>query len=112
MISKKIYLDGQIRYNKHIMLDSYILEGIQKEYLLVVKTENKDEIMALIDRLYSSRLKWMKELAAELERSLYDTGSRRDSGKTRPKNQGKSATGNRGGRKKATNPINRSKSRP
>jgi len=93
------------------MLDSYILEGIENEYLLVVKTEDMNTILALIDRLNSSRLKWMKDLAADLERSLYDTGSRRDSSKTRPKDKGKSSTGDRGRRTKAANTQHRPKPR-
>ena len=93
------------------MLDSYVLEGIEDEYLLVVKSKDISKILALIDRLNSSRLKWMKDLAAELERSLYDTGSRGNSSKTGPKDKTAGSTGNRGGRKKATHSVNRSKSR-
>jgi hypothetical protein len=93
------------------MTDSYILEGIESEYLLVVKTEDVNTILAIIDRLGTSRLKYIKDLAAELEKSLHDDGSRRNSSKIGPKDKAKSTTSNKGRRTKAANPKYRSKPR-
>jgi len=93
------------------MNDAYILEGIEDEYLLVIKSQDQDSILALIDRLSTSRSKWMKELALLLEESLNDTGSRRYSGKTGPQNKTKGSNGDNRRRSKAANSQHRSKSR-
>lgn len=94
------------------MTDSYILEGIEKEYLLVVKTEDVNNILAIIDRMNTSRLKWMKDLAADLEKSLYDDGCRRNSSKVGPKDKAKGTVSNKGRRTKTANTQHRSKPRP
>jgi hypothetical protein len=57
------------------MLDSYVLKGVLDEYLLVIKTEDVKEILAIIDRMNTGRSKWLKDLALSLEQSLYDEGS-------------------------------------
>ena len=93
------------------MSDAYVLEGIEEEYLLVIKTENEESILAIIDRLNTSRSKWLKELALLLEESLHDTGSRRYSGETRPKNSPKGSNGDKRRRTKAANTKHRTKSR-
>ena len=93
------------------MTDSYILEGIENEYLLVVKTEDVNTILAIIDRLNTSRLKWMKDLAAELEKSLHDPGSRGYPSQTRSKDKTKSPTSNRDRRTKTGNSQHRAKPR-
>jgi len=93
------------------MNDAYILEGIEDEYLLVIKSQDQDSILALIDRLSTSRSKWMKELALLLEESLHDTGSRRHSSKAGSKNKTKSTTSDNRRRSKTANSQYRSKSR-
>lgn len=93
------------------MKDAYVLEGIEDEYLLVIKAQDQETILNIIDRLSTSRSKWMKELAQLLEESLHDTGSRRDSGKARPQNKTKSTTSDNRRRSKAANSQHRIKSR-
>jgi hypothetical protein len=93
------------------MSDAYILEGIEDDYLLVIKAEDQETILSIIDRLSTSRSKWIKELALILEESLHDTGSRRDSSKTRPKDTPKSTNGNKRRRTKTANTKHRSKPR-
>ncbi len=93
------------------MNDAYILEGIENEYLLVIKSQDQDSILALIDRLSTSRSKWMKELALLLEESLHDTGSRRDSSKIRSKDKTKSTNGNNRRRTKTADSQYRTKYR-
>ena len=93
------------------MSDAYILEGIEDEYLLVIKAEDQETILNIIDRLSTSRSKWMKELALLLEESLNDTGSRRYSSETRPKNSPKGSNGDKRRRTKAANTKHRTKPR-
>lgn len=93
------------------MSDAYILEGIEDEYLLVVKVEDQEAILSIIDRLSTSRSKWIKELALTLEESLYDTGSRRHSGKTRPQDSPKGSNGDKRRRTKTANTKHRTKPR-
>lgn len=82
------------------MSKSYILKGTENEYLLVIRAEDEKAIYKIIDYLSSSRIVEIKEVAAELEKSLNDDGNRRDSGKTRPKNKSKSTTSNNSRRRK------------
>lgn len=91
------------------MSDGYILHGVDGNILLVVKGNDEEEILHIIGRLRASRRKEIKELADELEKSLYDNGSDRNPSKTGPKNKSKSATGARSGRTKATDPKHRTK---
>jgi hypothetical protein len=93
------------------MSDAYILNGIEDEYLLVVKAEDQETILSIIDSLSTSRSKWIKELAQILEESLHDTGSRRNSSKTRPKNSPKGSNGDKHRRTKTANTKHRSKPR-
>ena len=80
------------------MAQSYILKGTENEYLLVIRAEDEKAIYNIIDLLVTSRNEQIKLLALELEKSLHDNG--RDSGKTKPKNKGKSSAGNNNKRRK------------
>jgi hypothetical protein len=91
------------------MSNFYILEGIEHEYLLVIKAKNKDLALSIIDQLAASRKEILKELAHELEKSLNDSSSRRNPLKVRPKNKSKGSNGNPSGNRKATNTKRRSK---
>lgn len=92
-------------------MDGYILHGTDGEILLVVRTKEEEEILHLIGRINASRRKHIKELAWELEKSLYDNGSRRDSSKTGSKNQSKGANSTRSGRTETRDTKHRSKPR-
>ena len=81
------------------MADSYVLKGTENEYLLVIRAEDKKAIYLVIDALLASRNEQIKEVAIELEKSLYD--NRRDSSKTRSKNKSKTAVSNDSKRRKA-----------
>jgi hypothetical protein len=72
------------------MSKAYILEGTENEYLLVVKTEDEKVIRSIIAALEANKSAVLKDLAYELEKSLHDDVSRRNSGKTRPKDKSKS----------------------
>ena len=74
------------------MAQSYILKGTENEFLLVVRADDEKAIYNIIDLLATSRNEDIKEVAAELEKSLHDNG--RDSGKTRSKNKIKNTTSN------------------
>jgi hypothetical protein len=93
-------------------MESYILEGTDEEYLIVIKSFDIKVITEIIDRLASSRKEDLKQLAWELEKSLHDDGSRRNSSKARSKDKAKSPDSARGGRKKTANPQHRSKPSP
>jgi hypothetical protein len=81
------------------MADSYVLKGTENEYLLVIRAEDEKAIYLVIDALLASRNEQIKEVAIELEKSLYD--NRRDSSKTRSKNKSKTAASNDSKRRKA-----------
>ena len=78
---------------------SYILEGTEDEYLVVIRLEDKKSIYNIIDFLYSSKNKEIQEIAVELEKSLHDNG--RDTSKARSKNKSKSTNSNNSKRRKA-----------
>ena len=80
------------------MPKSYVLKGTQGEYLLVIKTEDEKVVHKIIDILSSSRTAFIKDLAADLEKSLHDSG--RDISKAGPKNKSKGPVSNKGGRRK------------
>lgn len=82
------------------MSQAYVLLGTENEYLLVLKLIDEKAVCKIIDELYNSRVPFIKELAAELEKSLHDDGSRRDPSKTGSKNKSKSPNGNNSGRRK------------
>lgn len=84
-------------------MDAYILEGSDEEYLIVIKSFNLKNITDVIDRLAGSRIADLKELAWELEKSLHEDGSRRNSSKARSKNKAASSNGSAGGCKKTVN---------
>ena len=81
------------------MAQSYILKGTENEFLLVVRADDEKAIYNIIDLLATSRNEDIKEVAAELEKSLHDNG--RDSGKTRSKNKIKNTTSNNSKHRKA-----------
>jgi hypothetical protein len=83
------------------MAHSYVLKGTENEFLLVIRAEDEKAIYSIIDLLTTSRNEQIKELALELEKSLYDNG--RDSSKTRTKNKGKSTVSNNDNRRKTKN---------
>jgi hypothetical protein len=68
-------------------MEGYVLTGIENEYLLVVKSEDYETILYIIDRIAASRLKKFKEFALELEKSLNDDGRRRHTSETRSKDK-------------------------
>jgi len=74
------------------MAESYILKGTENEYLLVIRAEDVKAVCSIIDVLLTSRNEEIKEVAIELEKSLYDNG--RDSGKAGSKNKVKTSTSN------------------
>lgn len=80
------------------MAESYILKGTENEYLLVIRAEDEKAIYLVIDALSASRNEQIKEVAIELEKSLYDNG--RDSSKARPKNKSKVTVSNNSKRRK------------
>jgi len=80
------------------MADSYVLKGTENEYLLVIRAEDEKAIYLVIDALSASRNEEIKEVAIELEKSLYDNG--RDSGKAGSKNKVKTSTSNNSKRTK------------
>jgi len=92
-------------------MDGYVLHGTDGEILLVVKSTYEEEILHLIERMLASRRKDVKELAWELEKSLYDNRSTRDTSKTRSKDKSKSTNGSSSRSKKAENTQRRTKSR-
>jgi hypothetical protein len=67
---------------------------------LVIRAEDEKQLHQIIDELAKSRSSFVKEIAANLEKSLYDDGNRRNTSKARPKNKGKSPTSNKGGSRK------------
>jgi len=91
-------------------MEGYVLTGIEDEYLLVIKSEDYEIILQIIDRIAASRRKDFKEFALELEKSLNDDGRRRNSSETRSKNKTKNTTSNRSRRTKTANPQHRPKS--
>ena len=93
------------------MSNCYILNGIESETLLVIRAKDKKIMLSLIDYLASSRKEEIKELAYQLEKSLNDNTSRRNTVQARPKNKAKSPASNRSGRKKTTNPKRRAQPR-
>jgi len=81
---------------------AYVLKSSNdKEYLLVVRTENEKDIKDMIEALSASRVQKVQDLAIDLEKSLYDDGNRRDTSKAGSKNKSKTATGNNSQRRKA-----------
>jgi hypothetical protein len=80
------------------MAQSYILKGTENEFLLVIRADDEKAIYNIIDLLATSRNEDIKEVAAELEKSLHDNG--RDSGKAGSKNKSKTATSNNSKRRK------------
>jgi hypothetical protein len=80
------------------MENSYILKGTEDEYLLVIRLKEEKQVYKIIDHLYSSKIELIKEVAAQLEKSLHDNG--RDSSKARSKNTGKAAVSNNSKRRK------------
>jgi hypothetical protein len=80
------------------MAQSYILQGTENEYLLVIRAEDEKAIYSIIDFLATSRNEQIKELAIELEKSMNDNG--RDSSKAGSKNKGKGSTSNNSKRRK------------
>ena len=82
------------------MAESYILKGTENEYLLVIKTKDEKAIHKIIDVLSSSRVAFVKELAAELEKSLHEDVNRRNTSKARPKNKSKGTSSDNGRRRK------------
>ena len=90
-------------------MDGYILKGVNDEYLLVIKSDNIETILHLIDKISTSTKDEIKDLASKLEKSLYDDGSRRNSGKAGPKNKTKSANSGSSRRTKATDTKHRTK---
>lgn len=92
-------------------MDGYILQGTDEEYLLVIRSYDIKLILDVIDRIAASRKSGLKELAWELEKSLHDDGSRRNSSKTRSKDKAKSSDSAGSGRKAAADSKHRSKSR-
>ena len=89
-------------------MDGYILEGTDDEYLMVIRSHDVKLIIDVIERIAASRKSGLKELAWELEKSLYDDGHRRNSSKAGPKDKTKGSNGAGSGRKKAANPKHRS----
>jgi hypothetical protein len=83
------------------MSKAYILEGTQKEYLLVIKLEDEKAVHKVIDTLFASRNESMKALATELEKSLNDSVSGGDPSKAGSKNKSKSTNSNNSRRRKA-----------
>ena len=49
-----------------------MLTGVTGELLLVLKTHDEDQLISIIKKLKTIRNKEIKELAEELEASLYD----------------------------------------
>ena len=81
---------------------AYVLKSSNdKEYLLVVRTENEKDIKDMIKALSASRVQKVQDLAIDLEKSLYDDGNRRDTSKAGSKNKSKTATGNNSKHRKA-----------
>jgi ribosome-binding ATPase YchF (GTP1/OBG family) len=93
-------------------MNGYVLHGVDGEILLVMRGFDEEEILHIIGRIRASRRKDIKELAEELEKSLYDNGSRRDSSQVGPKNKSKGSNSTRSGRTKTADPKHRSKPRP
>lgn len=83
------------------MLNSYVLRGHNNEYLLVVRTENKKDIKEIITTLSDSRVQKIKNLADDIEKSLYDNIDRGNSSQARSKNKGESTSSDNGRRRKA-----------
>ena len=90
-------------------MEGYVLTGIEDEYLLVIKSEDYEIILQVIDRIAASRRKEFKKFALELEKSLNDDGRRRNSSETRSKNKTKNTTSNRSRRTKTADPQHRTK---
>jgi hypothetical protein len=88
-------------------MEGYVLTSVEDEYLLVIRSEDYEVILQIIDRIAASRRKDFKEFALELEKSLNDDGRRRNSGETRSKNKTKNSTSNRSRRTKAANTKHR-----
>jgi hypothetical protein len=82
------------------MLNSYVLRGPNDEYLLVVRTGNKKDIKEIITTLSDSRVQKIKNLADEIEKSLYDNIDRGDSSQARSKNKSKSTISDNSRRRK------------
>jgi hypothetical protein len=93
-------------------MNGYVLHGVDGEILLVMRGFDEEEILHIIGRIRASRRKDIKELADELEKSLYDNGSRGNPSQTRPKNKGKGTNSPRSGRSKAADTKHRTKSCP
>jgi hypothetical protein len=82
---------------------SYVLKGTENEYLLVIRLEDEEMVHKIIESLIVSKDVKIKHLAEELKKSWYSDDNRRDSGKVRPKNKGKSSNSNVGRRRKTEN---------
>jgi hypothetical protein len=90
------------------MAQAYILKGTENEYLVVIKTKDEKIIRKMIDELSSSKAVLIKELATELEKSLNNDDNRRDTGKARSKNKGKSTVSDENRRRKTKDSKHRS----
>lgn len=88
------------------MVNAYFLEGTADEYLLVVRTFDRDLALSVIEAIKTSNIKELDEVAEQLETSLYGGNSGRNS-KTRSKNKKAPANGERNNGREAVNPKRR-----
>lgn len=52
-------------------LNGYFLRGIEDDYILVLRSDDSEELLRVISRLRASRDKQIKTLATELELRWY-----------------------------------------
>jgi hypothetical protein len=88
-------------------INGYVLHGVTGEIMLVIKSYDQEIIMAVINKIGSSRIEDLQVVSQILERDLNDRDSRNISS-TRSKDKTKSASRRGGGSTKAKNSKHRS----
>jgi hypothetical protein len=90
-------------------IKGYVLEGVDKELLLVIRSYDEEQVYSIIKKIETMRDNEIKELAKVLEMHLNDRHSNRgDSSETRSQNKKKSTTSNRSRNRKTINSQSKS----
>ena len=92
-------------------INGYVLHGVTGEIMLVIKSYDQEMIMAVINKIGSSRIEDLKVVSHIFERDLNDRDSRNTSS-ARPKDKTKGSNSTRSRNTKAENSKRRAKSSP
>lgn len=89
-------------------MNGYFLEGIENESVLVIRTDNSEDILKVINKLSTSRDKEIRALAGKLEKDFYDRYIRNNC-KSGPENKKKDKVSDRNRVAKTANTKRRAK---